>query len=313
MKFIIKKAASLLITLVFVSLLVFLSFEFIPGDPASSLLGTQATPEKVEALREEMGLNRPTLVRYLDWSSGFIRGDMGTSYSYHIPVKEMVGGKVPITLALTLLSFCFTVMIAIPLGIYMAKHAGGRLDSFLGVLNQIMMAVPAFFAGILLTFFFGLVLHWFTPGGFVSYEVNLGKFFSYLILPAIAIAIPKSAMTAKLLRGSILEQSELDYARTAYSRGNSTNDVLWKHLLKNAMIPVITFLGMVLADMIAGSIIIEQVFGIPGLGRILLTSIANRDYPVVQAIIMILAIAVNLINAIVDIIYHQIDPRIKYQ
>ena len=132
MKFIIKKAASLLITLVFVSLLVFLSFEFIPGDPASSLLGTQATPEKVEALREEMGLNRPTLVRYLDWSSGFIRGDMGTSYSYHIPVKEMVGGKVPITLALTLLSFCFTVMIAIPLGIYMAKHAGGMLDSFFG-------------------------------------------------------------------------------------------------------------------------------------------------------------------------------------
>ncbi len=311
MKFILKKAGSLILTLVVVSVLVFLSFEFISGDPATSMLGTQATPEKIEALREEMGLNRPVIVRYLDWSTGFITGDMGTSYSYHIPVKEMVGDKVPITAALTLLSFCFTVMFSIPLGIYAAKHVGGKLDSVLAILNQIMMAVPPFFAGILLTFFFGLVLHWFTPGGFVSYDVNVAAFFAYLILPAIAIATPKSAMTAKLLRSSILEQSEMDYARTAYSRGNSTNEVLWKHLLPNAMIPVVTFLGMALADMIAGSIIIEQVFGIPGLGRILLTSIANRDYPVVQAIIIILAIAVNLINIAVDIIYHQIDPRIK--
>lgn len=312
MKLILKKAGSLIATLAVVSVLVFLSFEFIPGDPATSLLGTQATPEKVEALRGELGLNRPVVVRYFEWSLGFIKGDMGTSYSYHIPVKEMVGDKVPITAALTLLSFCFTILIAIPLGIYSAKHAGGRLDAVIGFLNQIMMAVPPFFAGILLTFLFGLVLHLFTPGGFVSYDVNVGAFLGYLIFPAIAIALPKSAMTAKLLRSSILEQADLDYARTAYSRGNSTNSVLWNHLLKNAMIPVITFLGMALADMIAGSIIIEQVFGIPGLGRILLTSIANRDYPVVSAIIMILAIAVNLINSIVDVIYHLIDPRIKH-
>ena len=311
MKFVLKKAASLIATLAVVSVLVFLSFEFIPGDPATSLLGTQATTEKVEALREEMGLNRPVAVRYLEWSVGLLKGDMGTSYSYHIPVKEMVGDKVPITAALTLLSFCFTILIALPLGIYSAKHAGGKFDAAIGFVNQIMMAVPPFFAGILLTFLFGLVLHMFTPGGFISYDVNVGAFFAYLIFPAIAIALPKSAMTAKLLRSSILEQAGMDYARTAYSRGNSTSSVLWNHLLKNAMIPVITFLGMALADMIAGSIIIEQVFGIPGLGRILLTSIANRDYPVVSAIIMILAIAVNLINTVVDVVYHMIDPRIK--
>ena len=170
---------------------------------------------------------------------------------------------------------------------------------------------PPFFAGILITVLFGVILKFFTPGGYVSYTEHFGRFLVYLIFPALAIAIPKAAMAVKLLRSSLLEQAELDYTRTAYSRGNTTKDVLYKHVLQNAMIPVITFLGMTLADIFTGSIIIEQVFNIPGLGRILLTSISNRDFPVVMAIIVLLAFAVITINLLVDIVYHLIDPRIR--
>ena len=181
------------------------------------------------------------------------------------------------------------------------------------VLNQIIMAIPPFFSGILITLLFGLILHLFTPGGYVSYTKSIAGFIGYLFFPALSIALPKAAMAVKLLRSSIIQEMSQDYARTAYSRGNSTRDVMYRHLLKNAMIPVVTFLGMALTDMIAGSIIIEQVFNIPGLGRILLTSISNRDYPVVEAIIVLLAFLVIFINFLVDFIYKKIDPRIRVQ
>lgn len=310
MKYLGKKLVTMLFTLIIVSFLAFLAFSVIPGDPAVSMLGTSATPEKVEALREEMGLNRPLLVRYVSWAADFIRGDMGTSYSYHMPVWDMIGGKIPITLTLTGMAFGMMVLIAVPLGIYTAKHAGSRTDRLIYMGNQLIMAVPPFFAGMIMTYLFGMILKWFTPGGFISYENNMGAFLAYMVFPALALAIPKSAMAAKMLRSSILEQTGMDYVRTAYSRGNSTGGVLWHHILKNACIPVVTFLGMALADMIAGSIIIEQVFGIPGLGRILLTSISNRDYPVVQAIIVSVALLVNIINFGVDMLYRVLDPRI---
>ena len=172
------------------------------------------------------------------------------------------------------------------------------------------MAIPPFFSGILITLLFGIILRWFTPGGYVSYDVNFGQFVAYLFFPALAIALPKAAMAVKLLRTSVASQVKMDYTRTAYSRGNTTKDVFYRHILKNALIPVITFLGMTLADMVAGSIIIEQVFNVPGLGRILLTSIQNRDYPVVQAIIVCIAFLVIFVNFLVDIAYRAIDPRI---
>lgn len=310
MKYFAKKLAGLAATLLVVSFLVFAAFAVIPGDPATSMLGTQATPEKVAALREEMGLNEPLLVRFGSWAFRFIQGDFGTSYSYRMPVTEMIGEKIPVTLTLTVMSFLIMALLSIPLGITCAHHAGGRLDRIIMVANQIIMAVPPFFSGILITLVFGLILHLFTPGGYVSYTVSFFKFAGYLIFPAIAIALPKAAMAVKLLRTSVLSEMKLDYVRTAYSRGNRTKAVLYHHVLKNALIPVVTFLGMALADMVAGSIIIEQVFNIPGLGRILLTSISNRDYPVVQAVIVCIAFLVIFVNFLVDIIYKMIDPRI---
>ncbi|MCH5281263.1 MAG: ABC transporter permease [Lachnospiraceae bacterium] len=306
-----KRGITMIVTLVVVSFLVFLAFDVIPGDAATSKLGTQATPERVEALREEMGLNRPFLVRYGTWLAGFVKGDMGTSYSYSRPVKGMVADKVPITVTLMVLAFILVVAISIPLGIYAARYQGRFLDRLIGVIDQIIMAVPPFFSGIIITVLFGVLLKWFTPGGFVSYTKNWGAFLGYMIFPAIAIALPKIAMAVKLLRTSILEEIGKDYVRTAYSRGNKTKQVLYRHVLKNALIPVITFLGMALSDMVAGSIIIEQVFNIPGLGRILLTSISNRDYPVVEAIIMLIAALVIIVNFVVDALYRVIDPRMR--
>ncbi len=310
MKYIIKKFGMMVATLLVVSICVFLAFNIIPGDPALKMLGTEASPELVEQVRTEMGLNDPVLVRYARWFINFIRGDFGTSYNYKVPVSSMVASKIPITLTMGIMAFLMTVLVSIPMGIVTAKHENGLLDRAITVINQIIMAIPPFFSGILITFIFGMIFRLFTPGGFVNYTTNFGKFVRYLIFPAIAIALPKVAMTVKMLRGSLIDESLKDYARTAYSRGNNTNGVLYRHILKNAIIPVITFLGMALADMIAGSIVIEQVFSIPGISRILLTSISNRDYPVVEAIIMGIAMIVIVVNFLVDVIYRIVDPRI---
>ncbi len=313
MKYVGKKIVTMCLTLLLVSFLVFLCFTVIPGDPALAKLGTEATPERVEALRKEMGLNRPFLVRYADWLVSFVRGDMGESYSYEIPVTSMLAGKVPITITMSIMSMLMIVGVSIPLGLYTARHEGGIADRVIYAVNQVFMAVPAFFAGILITILFGIFLRLFTPGGYVSYADNFWRFLGYMIFPSMAIALPKIAMTVKLLRSGLINEKKMDYTRTAYSRGNNTKDVLYKHVLKNAMIPVITFLGMTFADIIAGSIIVEQVFNIPGIGRILMTSISNRDYPVVIAIIVCLAAAVIVINTIVDLIYQWVDPRIRLE
>ena len=313
MKYIGKKVLSSIVTLLIVSFLDFFAFGIIPGDPATAKLGTQATPEKVSALREEMGLNRPLIERYFEWLTGVVRGDFGESYSYNIPVTEMIKDKLPVTIFLTFFSFIIMLVISQVVGIYTARKEGKFIDKAILIVNQIIMSIPPFFSGILITLFFGIVFRVFTPGGYVSYQTNFGGFIAYLFFPALAIALPKSAMTIKLLRSSLLEEKKKDYVRTAYSRGNSTKEIFYHHILKNACIPVITFLGMTLADMIAGSIIIEQVFNIPGLGRILLTSIQNRDYPVVEAIIICIAFLVIVINLLVDFIYRKVDPRITLE
>ena len=313
MKYVVRKILTMILTLLAVTFFVFLSFHVISGDPATSMLGTEATPQKVAALREELGLNDPVLVQYGRWAAGLLHGDMGTSYSYRMPVSEMILDKLPVTITMTLMAFVWMILISIPVGLYAAKHEGGMTDRIITMVNQIIMAVPPFFAGILITFVFGMIFRLFTPGGYVSYQINIGKFVGYLFFPSLAIALPKAAMAVKLLRSSVISEMKLDYVRTAYSRGNSKRSVLYRHVLKNAMIPVITFLGMALSDMIAGSIIIEQVFGIPGLGRILLTSISNRDYPVVMAVIVCIAALVLVVNMVVDVIYGLVDPRISVE
>ncbi len=311
MKYIGKKLSTTLITLLCISFLVYLAFDVIPGDAALAALGTDATPESLEALREQLGLNRPFLQRYVAWLFDFIRGDFGMSYKYQMPVAEMIGSKLPITIIMAVISFFIMIAISLPVGIYTAKHSGKLADRLIMAVNQVMMSVPHFFMGIMITYLFGLILKLFTPGGFVSYETDFGGFLAYIIFPCIAIAIPKIAMSVKMLRSSCIEEAKKDYVRTAYSKGNNTDKVLYRHVLRNAMIPVITMWGMTLADMLVGSIVIEQVFNIPGIGRILLTSISYRDYPVVETIIVLIAFVVIVTNFFVDLIYQLIDPRIS--
>ncbi len=313
MKYIGKKLGAMLVTLLLISFLVFLAFDMIPGDPAQARLGTEVTPERLEALREEMGLNKPLIERYLRWLVSFVQGDFGDSYKYNMPVADMISSKLPITIIMALISFVIMVVVSLPLGIYTAKHNGKRIDRVITVINQVMMAVPHFFLGIIITYVLGLVLKLFTPGNYVSYEKDFGAFLSYIIYPCIAIAIPKIAISVKMLKSSCVEEAKKDYVRTAYSKGNNTSKVLYRHVLRNAMIPVVTLWGMTLADMLVGSIVIEQVFNVPGIGRILLTSISYRDYPVVQAIIVLIETVVIVTNFCVDIIYQMIDPRISVQ
>ena len=311
MKYVVKKFGTLIITLFAVSLLAFLAFQIIPGDAATHILGTEATPERLAALRHEMGLDRPVLVQYFDWLGQFLFGDMGQSYSYSISVKEMLMPKLPITITLTVMSFLMIVLVSIPLGVWQGRHAGEGKDVAAGMVGQVVMSCPPFFLGMIFTILFGLVFKLFTQGQFVNYTDSVPGFLGYLFFPALAIALPKIAMTAKLLRSSVMQELQQDYVRTARSRGRKFDSVLRVHVLRNAMIPVVTFLAMAIADIAAGSIIIEQVFSIPGIGRLLLVSILNRDFPVVQAIVVMMAFLVVFVNFVVDVLYQFIDPRIR--
>ena len=311
MKYIAKKAVAMFVTLLIISALAFLAFEVIPGDPTTKMLGTEWTAERAAALRAELGLDAPLPLRYIRWLGGFFGGDLGVSYSYNTPVRALLHGRLGVTAALSLLAFVMVVVISIPLGLRLAEKAGGTADRIASVVGQLLMAIPPFFIGIVFTSVFGLALRLFIAGSFVSIRESFFGFWGYLFFPALAIALPKAAMTVKLLRASILSELDEDYVRTAYSRGNSRRSALRRHVLRNSLMPVITFLAVTLADIVAGSIIIEQVFLIPGLGRLLLLSISNRDFPVVLAIVMIIATLVLFVNFLADVLYQRIDPRIR--
>ena len=313
MKYVCKRILMLLVTMVIVSLLAFAAFELIHGSAAEIMLGTQATPERVAELEAELGLDRPFAVRYLEWLAGFFTGDLGISYSYSQPVWELISSKVLVTLVLSLMSFVLIVAVSLPVGLFAASRQGGWLDRALTVLGQVVMAVPPFVVGILLTLLCGLVLRWFDPGAFISPDQSFWRSVGYLIYPAVAIALPRIAMTVRMLKSSIVGELNKDYVRTAYSRGNSPRATLYRHVLRNAVVPTVAFLAMTVADIVAGSVIIEQVFAIPGIGRLLLTSIANRDFPVVQAIVVILALWVVLVNCLADILNQRLDPRLRLQ
>ncbi len=313
MKYLGKKIVTLLFTLLFISMAAFLVFQIIPGDPAAMMLDMDATDAQIEAMREQLGLNRPLFVRYISWIMDFCRGNLGISYHYQIPVAELLKDKLPVTFALAGITFLLILFLSIPFGLFQVRFAKKRIGIVMHIVNQVFMAIPSFFLGVLIILVFGLILKWFTPGRYVSYTENKIGFFLYLIAPAMAIAVPKSAMVVKFLRNSVLEQGQNDYVRTAYSKGNTEQKVFYRHILKNALIPVATILGMMAAETMAGSIVVEQVFNLPGLGRLLVSSIGSRDYPVVQAILVYIASVVVIMNGVVDVLYRYLDPRIRVE
>ena len=301
----------LIVTLLLVTVLAFVAFSIIPGDPTDAILGLNATEEQAAALRSELGLDLPLWQRYWNWLSGFVTGDFGTSYNFDMPVADLLVSRIVPTITLALMSLVMIIIISIPLGLLAARYAGGVIDRVLTVLNQITMSIPNFVVGIALVFLFGLVLQIFQPGAYVRPQDGFGAYLWFMFFPSLAVALPKSAMTVKMLRSSVLTELESDYVRTAYSKGNSRVSALWRHVLRNAMIPVVTFLATTVAELVAGSIVVEQVFAIPGMGQMLISSIGNQDYPVVQAIIVIVAALVVLCNFLADILYRVMDPRLK--
>ena len=311
MKYILKRLGVLIAMLFLVSFITFIAFLVIPGDSAVMQLGTEATKEAVEALRESKGLNDPLPIRYGRWLGDVLHGDFGESTTYHMSVQELLHGKFQVTICLAILAILLIGVIGILLGLAIAKAKNETWQQILAFFTQAFMSIPPFFLGMLLTLLFGLILKWFVPGKFVPFAKDPVGFFGYLIFPALAIAIPKISMVAQFTSSSIRRETGLDYVRTAFGKGTTRNYVFHKHILKNAMMPVVTFMGMIIADVLAGSIIVEQVFNLPGIGRLLVTSIGNRDLYVVQAIILYIVSVVVLVNFVVDLLYQLIDPRVR--
>ncbi len=301
----------MLITLFLVTIVTFLAFEVIAGNGVISKLGMDATQEQIEALKEEYGLNKSIPVRYGEWLGKAVQGDFGTSYQYNMPATQLVGERMKVTAGLGFIAVVLILVISIPLGLFVSKHQGGVWDSLITTINQIVMSILPFFLGMLICSILAIILKWCIPGAYVPANQSFSRYLGYIIFPAVAIALPKIAMVVKFLRTSVVRQLNMDYVRTARGKGNSENRILYYHVLKNALIPVITFMAMMIADVLAGSLVIEPVFSLPGLGRLLVVSVANRDYPVVQLIVLYIATLVVVLNGVVDILYQVLDPRVK--
>ena len=312
MKYFLKKIITLIITLLFISLLTFTAFSLIPGDAAVSKLGVDASPEAVAKLQKEYGLDQPLPTRYVKWLNGALHGDFGKSYKYdRMTVNDLLSTRLPVTILLAVMAMMIIIVVSVPLGMLSARFSGRGPDIIINQISQVIMAIPSFFLGIVITFVFGLLLKAFQIGGYVDMDKDFWGCVRFLIFPSIAVALPKIAMVVKYLRNSVLAEVDKDYVRTAYSKGNTETQVLYGHVLRNALIPVITFVAMVVAEILAGSLVIEQVFGIPGMGRLLVTSISSRDYPVVQAAVLYITSVVVIINFLVDILYQVADPRVR--
>ena len=311
MKYAARRILALFITMILVSFLAFAAFHIISGDPARAILGMNATEKQLEMLRHELGLDKPFLVQYFNWLLGFFSGNLGISYSYRQPVASLITPKLKVTLVMVLISFVIIVIFSLPLGLRAAQTSGSRFEWIGTTIDQLCMAVPAFFLSILVSYVFGIILKVFTPGDFPKMERDLFGAIRYLFFAAVCIAIPRIAMAVRMLKSTLIEEMEKDYVRTAISRGNDRVEVLKKHVMKNSLVPTITFLGQTMAEIVGGSIVVEQVFGIPGMGRFLVASISNRDYPVVEALVVILAFWVILSGTVADLINQKIDPRLK--
>lgn len=308
--FLLRRTLSFVLTLFVVSAVVFAVMNILPGDPALTILGMDATDDALAALREELALNDPVLLRYVQWVGNALQGDFGTSHSFRVPVSELVVERLPLTISLAVSGMVFTVILAFTLGIGAAANHRKPGDWGVMFLSQLGIAVPAFWLSILLVMLFAVKLRWLPPGGFPGWSDPWAAM-KALILPTVALALVQSAVLARVTRSSALEVMRLDYIRTARAMGYSRRRVLWRHVLPNALIPIVTIVGMQFAALVTGTIVIENVFYLPGLGRLIFQSIANRDLPSVQALVMLFAAIVVTANFIVDLLYVAIDPRLK--
>ena len=306
-----KRLGSLCLSLIVASLVIFACIEIVPGDPASFMLGINAQPDTIQALRVELGLDQSLAQRYLGWVGGLLGGDMGTSYTYRTPVSDIVSDRLQVSLPLALYALTLTVVVAFPVGILAAARRGSVTDITVMGATQLGVAIPNFWFAILMVILFAINLRWFSAGGFPGWDAGIFPAMKALTLPAIALALPQASILARVMRSSLLDTLSEDYMRTARAKGLTRRQVLWRHALRNAMIPVLTIIGLQFSFLLAGAIIIENVFFLPGLGRLVFQAITQRDLIVVESVVMLLVFAVILVNFLVDIAYAWVDPRLR--
>ena len=313
--FLFKRVLTLLATLAATSVIVFAVLEVLPGNAAEVLMGPDADPAAVAAKVLELGLDRPALARYTDWMGGLLRGDMGLSYTYGSPVSELIVERLALTIPLAVLAMLLTTVIALAVGVYAASRHNRAGDLGVMAASQLGIALPSFWFGILLVMLFAVKLPWFPSGGFPGWTEDEGgglwDGLQALVLPAVALAVVQAAILARFTRSAVLDVLREDFVRTARAKGLSRRAVLWGHVLRNAMVPVLTVMGLQFANLVTGTVVIENVFSLPGLGRLIFQAIGNRDLPLVQALVMLIAATVITINFVVDLLYAVIDPRLK--
>jgi len=311
LRYTLKRLTSLFVSLAIASLVIFFVIEIAPGDPASFMLGINAQPDTVAALRAELGLDVPKFQRYLNWVAGMLTGDFGTSYTYRTPVVQMIADRMWVSLPLALYALTLSTLIAFPAGIYAAARRGKAGDVAVMGATQLGVAVPNFWFAMMMVLIFSINLRWFSAGGFAGWDKGLWAGLHSLTLPAISLALPQGAILARVMRSSLLDILGEDFMRTARAKGLTRRQALWRHALRNAMIPVLTIIGLQFSFLLAGGIIIEQVFYLPGLGRLVFQAISSRDLIVVESVVMLLVFSVIVVNFAVDLAYAAVDPRLR--
>ncbi len=313
--FLFKRLLTLLATLAVASVLVFAVLELLPGNVAQVMLGETATPEAIASLEKKLGLDRPAPARYARWISGLFSGHTARSFSYDTPTAELIQERLRVTVPLALLAMALTTLLALALGIYAAARHNKLGDVGVMALSQVGIAIPSFWFAILLILLFAVELQWVSAGGFPGWREDEGggllDGLKSLVLPAIALALVQAAILARVTRSAVLDVMREDFVRTARAKGLSRRATLWRHVLRNAMIPVLTIMGLQFANLITGTIVVENVFVLPGIGRLVFQAIANRDLVVVRDVVMLLVALVVVVNFVVDVLYAMVDPRLQ--
>lgn len=313
--FVLQRLLSFFITLAVTSVVVFGILEWLPGNAAQVILGETATPESLAAMEEKLGLHQPALTRYVEWAGGLLQGQSGLSISYSTPTLELITERLQVTLPLAVLAMLITVGAALSLGLYAASKHNTSADLGVMTLSQLGLAIPNFWLAILLILLFAVQLQWVSAGGFPGWTEEAGggllQALSALILPAVALAAVQTAILTRVTRSAVIESMGEDYVRTARAKGLTKQQVLWRHVLRNAMIPVVTIMGLQFGNLITSAIVIENVFVLPGIGRLIFQAIANRDLVVVRDVVMLLVAMVVVVNFVVDLLYALVDPRLK--
>lgn len=307
----IYKLLSTLFTLLLVSLIIFLIFNILPGNPAQAILGPDADIQQIRVLEEQLGLNEPLHTRYFNWIGGIFQGDLGTSYRYREPVAHIIADRLPVTLSLTIYSLLITIVIAIPIGIFISRYEGTAVSTIANTISQLGISIPSFWLAFVLILLFSVNLGWLPTFGYKSLSDGVFEHLRSMVLPSISIAISNIAVIIRYLSNSVADQMNRDYVTTALVKGADDNRIMYRHVLKNASLPVITIFGLMVADTLGGSIIIENVFALPGIGSLLNSSVQTRDFPLIQSLVLFISVIIILANFVVDILYQVIDPRIK--